>query len=131
MLDIEVITGLIPIHLYLQKLIGRFYLWAYLLPLNYIINLILDLRNSSNQEPHWLSLDKLIPRQCSIIKGSLVNMNNRYNENFSSFSPFNCEFLLENRLIDVFSNLFSFYALNRKNNHDIKSYLWCLDNIII
>ena len=66
-----------------------------------------------------------------IIKGSLVNMNNRCNKIFSSFSSFNCEFSLGNRLIYVFPNRFSFYSLSRKNNHDIKSYLWCLDNINI
>ena len=66
-LGIEAIAGLIPIHLHLQN--RRFYLQVYLLPLNYIINSILDLRDSSNWEPYWLSLDKLIPRQCSIIKG--------------------------------------------------------------
>ena len=66
-----------------------------------------------------------------IIKGSLVNMNNRCNKIFSSFSSFNCEFSLGNRLIYVFPNRFSFYSLSRKNNHDIKSCLWCLDNITI
>jgi len=58
-------------------------------------------------------------------------MDNRYNEIFSSFSSFNCEFSLGNRLIDVFHNHFSFHALNRKNNHNIKSYLQYLDNITI
>jgi len=121
MLGIEAIAGLIPIHLHLQN--GRFYLQVYSLSLNHIINLILDLRDSSNWEPHQLSLDKLTPRQCLIIKGPLVDMNNRRNEIFPSFSSFNCEFSLGNRLIDVFHNHFSFHALNRKNNHNIKSYL--------
>ena len=46
MLGIEAIAGLIPIYLHLQN--GRFCLQIYLLPLNHIINLILNLRNSSN-----------------------------------------------------------------------------------
>ena len=130
-LDIETIAGLIPIHLHLQKLNERFYLQAHLLFPNHIINLILDLRDFSNWEPHQLLLDKLLPRQCLIIKDLLVDIDNRCNKNFSSFSPFNCKFLLENRLIDVFSNHFSFYTLSKKNNHNIKSYLQCLDNITI
>ena len=61
-LDIKVIAGLISIYLYLQKLNGRFYLQVHLLPPNHIINSILDLRDSSNQELYQLSLDKLMPR---------------------------------------------------------------------
>ena len=131
MLDIEVIASLISIHLHLQKFIGRFHLQAHSLSPNHIINSILNLRNSSNQEPHWLSLDKLTPRQHSIIKDSLVDMDNRCNKIFPSFSSSNYEFSLRNRLIDIFPNCFSFHALNRKNNHDIKSYLQCLNNITI
>jgi len=106
MLGIKVIAGLISIHLHLQKLNGRFHLWAHSLPSNHIINSILDLRNSSNQEPHQLSLDKLMSKQCSIIKGSLVDMDNRCNKIFFFFSSFNCKFSLENRLINVFPNHF-------------------------
>ena len=102
-----------------------------MLLLNHIINSIINLRNSSNQETHWLSLDKLMPRQYSIIKDPLVDMDNRCNKIFPSFSPFNCENSPENRLMDLFPNHFSFHTLNRKNNHDIKSYLWCLNNITI
>jgi len=58
-------------------------------------------------------------------------MNNKYNKIFFFFSPFNCKFSLENRLIDVFPNHFLFHILNRKNNHDIKSHLQYLDNITI
>ena len=122
-LGIEAIAGLITIYLHLQKLNRKFHLWAYSLPPNHIINSILNPRDSSNQEPYWLLLDKLTPRQCSIIKGPLVDMDNRYNEIFPFFSPFNCKFSLGNRFINVFPNCFSFHTLSRKKNHDIKSHL--------
>ena len=131
MSDIEVITGLIPIHLYLQKLNRRFYFRVFFLPSNHIIKLILETRDSSNSELYQLSLKRLTFRQWSIIKGSLVNMDNRCNKIFPFFSPFNSKFLLENRFIDVFSNHFSFYSLNRKNNHNVKSHLCHLDNITL
>ena len=62
-LDIEAIAGLIPIHLHLQKLSGRFHLRAHFLPLNYIIKSILETRSLNNIESHQLLLERLMPRQ--------------------------------------------------------------------
>ena len=58
-------------------------------------------------------------------------MNNRFNKVFLSFSLFNYEFSLGNKLIDVFSNYFSFYSLNRKSNHNVKSHLLKLNSITL
>lgn len=58
-------------------------------------------------------------------------MNNRSNEIFPFFSLFNYKISLKNRLIDIFSNHFSFHTLNRKNSYNIKSHLQYLDNITI
>jgi len=58
-------------------------------------------------------------------------MDNRYNKIFPSFSLFNSKFSPGNRLIDIFSNHFLFHSLNRKNNHDVKSHLYHLDNITL
>jgi len=110
------------IHLHLQKLSGRFHLRAYTLPPNYIIKLILEVRSLNNIEPHWLSLERLMVSQQKIIKDSLVDIDNRFNEVFLSFSSFNYELLLGNRLIDTFPNHFSFYSLNRKSEHSVKSH---------
>ena len=56
-------------------------------------------------------------------------MDNRFNEVFSSFSPFRCEFSLGNRLIEIFLNHFLFYSLNRKSDNNIKSHLCKLNSI--
>jgi len=72
-----------------------------------------------------------MPKQQSSIKGSIVDMDDKFNKVFPSFFPFNHEFSLENRLIDVFPNCFSFHPSNRSNNQDIKSRLRHLDNITI
>ena len=57
-------------------------------------------------------------------------MNNRFNE-ILSFSLLNCKFLLENRLIDIFPNCFSFHSLNRKSKDSIKTYLYNFNNITL
>jgi len=62
-LGIEAITGLIPIHLYLQKFNGRFHLRAHSLLQNHIIKLILEMRSLNDIEPHRLLLERLISRQ--------------------------------------------------------------------
>ena len=58
-------------------------------------------------------------------------MNNRFNKIFPSFFLFNCEFLLGNRLIDIFPNCFSFHFLNRKSENSIKNHLHNLNNITL
>ena len=90
--EIEAIANLIPIHLHMQKLYGCILLQAHSLPQNYIINLLLKSRNPIAQEPHCLLLSNLTFKQPSIIKGPVVNMDNKLNEVFPSFSPFNPKF---------------------------------------
>ena len=89
---IEAIIELIPIHLHLQKLSERLQLRAHLISYNYILRLLLELRQSVSNISHWLLLDLLISNQCLKIKGLIVDMDNRFNEVFSLFDPFNKEF---------------------------------------
>jgi len=93
---IKAIAGLISIHLHLQKLYGHVFLQAHSLPQNHIINLFLEPRNPNFQESHQLSLDNLMPKQQSSIKGPIVDMDNKFNKVFPSFSPFNHGFSLGN-----------------------------------
>jgi len=44
------------------------------------------------------------------LKLLLIDVNNKCNKNFLSFSFFNEEFKLENRLVDIFPDCFSFYS---------------------
>ena len=50
---------------------------------------------------------------------------------FCLFFPFNYEFSLRNRLINVFPNQFSFYPVNKKSNNFVKSHLTKLNNLIL
>ena len=93
-LGTKAIASLILIHLHLQKLRGIFYLRAHSHSLNHIIKLILEMRSLNNVEPHCLLLERLIPRQYAIIKSLIVDIDNRFNEVFLFFSPFNYKIFL-------------------------------------
>ena len=114
---VEAITGLIPINLYLKKLSERSQLQAHLLPSNHILHLLMEPRNDLSYHQHSLSLGGLTKCQHTLIKGSVVNIDNRYNEVFSSFNPLHPELLPGNRVINILSNHFSFHPVSKcKNN---------------
>ena len=131
MLGIEAIVGLIPIYLHFQKLSSRFHLRAHSLLLNHIIKSILEVRSLNDIESHQLLLERLVSNQWKIIKGPIVDIDNRFNKVFPSFSPFNYEISPGNRLIDIFPNHFSFHSLNRKSEHKVKIHLLKLNNTIL
>jgi len=105
---IETITGLIPINLYLHKLSDWAQLRVHSLPHNHILWSLLELRPSDDLNQHSLSLNSLTYCQRENINGSIIDMDNRFNEVFSSFDPLNVEFSPSSRLIDVFSSHFLF-----------------------
>ena len=126
-MGIKAILGLIPIYLHLKKLYGRFHLRRSLLLSNHIIKSIINTDGSNKHITHCLFLNNLIPKQRSNLYSPLINMDNRYNEFLSSFSLFYEEFSLEKRLINSFSNYFSFHS----QTQDVKNHLYNLDNITI
>ena len=56
-------------------------------------------------------------------------MDNHYNEVFLSFDPLNPEFSPGSRIIDIFSNCFSFHLFSKCNDQNIKSHIQQLDNL--
>ena len=56
-------------------------------------------------------------------------MENYFNEVFPFFNPLNLEFFPGNRIIDTFSNHFSFYLFNKHSNYNIKSCIQQLDKL--
>ena len=58
-------------------------------------------------------------------------MDNRFNEVFSAFDLINSELQPGNRVIDTFSNHFSFHTFSRKNDPSFKSHLQQLDALAI
>ena len=88
-------------------------------------------KSDSSTLPYPLILILLTEHQHNLIKGHLVNMNNQFNEVFSSFDPLNPEFRLGNRIIDCFSNHFSNHLFNKNSDHLFKDQIHQLDNIAI
>jgi len=80
---------------------------------------------------HPLSLNTLTRRQCGLIKGHIVNMENCFNKIFLFFNSINPEFYPGNRIIDTHANHFSFHLFNKHISHNIKSCIQELDKIAI
>ena len=127
--EIEAITGLISIHLHLQKMSGRHQLRTSSLLSNYIINSPLENRHVKNSLLHCLSLEDMTIKQWLKIKSSIVDANSHLNKFFSSFNSLNCEFYSGFKLIDNFPSCFSFYQANHKDKESKKAYLCKLDEI--
>jgi len=117
-LGVEAITDLVPIHLYIKKLYGRFLLCQSSLPSNHIIHSILSSDGLHEHSSHNASIDYLIAKQRSRLKSSLINVHDKRNEFFPSFSFFNHEFKSGNHIIDIFPDCLSFHSctLNAKKN---------------
>ena len=117
-LGVEAITDLVPIHLYIKKLYRRFLLCQSSLPSNHIIHSILSSNGLHEHSSHNTSIDYLIAKQKSRLKSSLINVHNKRNEFFPSFSFFNHEFKPGNHIIDIFPDHLSFHSCipNAKKN---------------
>ena len=58
-------------------------------------------------------------------------MDNRFNEVFPSFDPFNKEFALGSYIFDTFPSCFSFHPFNKQRNESLKTHICHLNNISI
>ena len=58
-------------------------------------------------------------------------MNNRFNEVFSSFNPYNSKFSSGSKIIDNFHDYFSFYFFSKYSNDQLISCSYQLDNLAI
>ena len=116
---IKAIAELISLRLHLQKLAGRSQLCTLALSPNYIIHMLMDLSFSLPKCQHLLAINSLMSHQRSNVKNHLVDSNNKLYGIFSSFSPFHLELSLGSRIINIFSDHFSFSLSNRNKNDKI------------
>ena len=126
---VEALVGLIPIKSYVQKLGERSQLCAISLPPNHIICSLMDSPFSSHNYQHLSSLSFFTDHQKTKIKGYLADANNRSYGVFSSFSSLHPELSPGLRVIDTFSNCFSFNSNNKGKNDKI--CLQQLDSMVI
>ena len=133
-LGIEVIVGLIPINLHLQKLGRRSQLKIHSLPPNYIICSLMKLISSSLFpliSQHSSLLKSLTKCQYELVKGHVVDIDNRFNKVFPFFSSLHLEFTLGSRIIDNFSDQFSFNLYSKRKDNNIKLYIQQLNKMTI
>jgi len=99
------------------------------LPTNHIIQTLIDSSFGSPHCRHPSSLDSFTDHQRTNIQGHLVDSNNRSHRMFPSFSPTYLELSPGLRIIDTFSDCFSFNSCNKEKKD--KLYLQQLDSVVI
>ena len=66
-----------------------------------------------------------------MIKGLIVNMDNRFNEVFPVFDSHNKEFSSGSWIIDIFPSWLSFHSSNKCSENNLMSRLYQLDDLLI
>ena len=114
---LEAIAGLISIKFHFQKLASRSQLCSATLPENYLIRTLIVNSHNVHNKPTPHSINILTKHQKTIIKGHLINSNNKLFGIFPFFSPLNPELNLGSKIVDIFSDRFSFNLANREKNN--------------
>ena len=102
-----------------------------MLPDNHILKLLLKARPNLNIDSHHLSLDSLTSFQRVKIKGTIVDIDDRFNEILLAFNLLNIEFSPGSRVVDIFANHISFHFFIKSNKDSFKSHLFLLSDLTI
>ena len=128
---IKAIVGLIPIKFHLQKIAKRSLIRPFKLPANHIIkNLLVD-DPPSIKTMNSHNIGSLTNCQRSLTKCFIVDSNTKSYGIFPSFSPLDLEFSPGSRIIDNFSNCFSFNLVNKKEKNQSKIRSQELDDMVL
>ena len=85
--------------------------------------------SSTTSNPHKIS--SLTNHQRTLTKGHLTDSYNKSHGIFPSFSPISIEFSPGNRIIDNFSDQFSFNLVNKKEQEKDKIHAQELDDMVL
>ena len=91
----------------------------------------MESKTSSSPKLYFLLLSSLSKHQRELIKSSVVDVDNHFNEVFPSFDLLNPEFALGCGIIDIFPSCFSFNLFSKCNEDNLKSQICQLDNMTI
>jgi len=80
---------------------------------------------------HSFLLGSLTKCQHKLIKGPLVDIDNKFNKVFSLFNPLHSEFSSSNRVIDIFPSCFSFHLFKKNKDNNFKEHIQQLDNLVL
>ena len=128
---IEAIAGIIPIRFYLHKITKRSLIRPFKLPTNHILRNLMDDSPPSPDIPNPHSIGSLTNCQRTIAKGYLIDSCIKAHGIFLSFSPPNPEFSPGSRIIDIFSDRFSFNLVNKKEKEKDKIRAQELDDMVL
>jgi len=128
---IKAIAGIISIKFHLQKIARRSQIYPFKLPTNYILRNLMDESPPSSNMPNPHSIGSLTNRQRISTKGHLIDSCNKAHGIFPSFSPLNPEISPGHRIIDNFSDCFSFNLVNKKEKEKDKIRAQELDDMVL
>ena len=128
---IEALAGLMPIRFHLQKIAKRSLIRSFKLPKNHILNKLMDDNPPKTKSPNIHNIGSLTSRQRSLTKGHLIDSGIKSHGIFPSFSPLDPEFSPGHRIIDIFSNRFSFSFTNKKDKNQKNSRGQELDDMVL
>ena len=114
---IEALVGLMPIRFHLLKLSKRSLIRPSKLPTNHILKTLLIDDPSSVNSSNSHNIGLLTKRQRSFFKGHLNDAHSKLLGIFPLFSPIDPEFFPGNRIVNTFSNRYSFNLVNKKSDN--------------
>ena len=120
---IEALAGLIPIHLYLKKLVKQSYLRAATLPSQHTLMSLLSAKCSKNTPPHPQSLALLNNTQCARLKDPLLDTEAFLLNLTECFNLLHAKVIPGCRLLDSFPDYISFHLCNHSSLRDCKTHL--------
>ena len=127
----DVLADLIPIQLYLKKLVKRSCLQTATLPSQHALMSLLSARNSKGTYPHSQSLALLNDAQCAYLKGPLLDTEASLLNLTECFNPLDAEATPGCRLLDSFPDRISFHPCNRSSLNDRNTHLESLDRLCL
>jgi len=125
---IEALAGLIPIYLYLKKLVKWSCLKAATLPSQHVLMCLLSAHNSKNTYLHSQLPAFLTDAQSTWLRSSLLDTEVSLLNLIEHFDPLHSEACPGCRLLDNFSDRVSFHPCNCSKKSTIKAHFQALDH---
>ena len=128
---IEALAGLMPIKFHLQKIAKRSLIRSFKIPDNHILKNLLNDDPPKSKSHNSHNIDSLTNHQKFLTKGHLIDSSIKSYGIFPSFSPLDLEFSPGHRIIDNFSNCFSFNLVNKKEKNQKNTRGQELDEMVL
>ena len=128
---IKAIAGLMPISIYLKKLLGRMQLKVNSLPKQHALRALLDRHHSKGANPHATSTTCLTTKQNIKLKSPIQDINHRLNQIHPAFNSMNQELRPGLHIVDLFANQLSFHTVKCSDSVTRANHTQKLNNILL